>query len=105
MIISKDQAYRERDMCIALIAKLSAAIGFRVGMGRHESEGPWEDEWRWIVYIDLPTGQVSWHIHDSERAWFDFPAYSGSWDGHTRAEKYARMEAIRYLPDPKEDHV
>ena len=93
----KDGAYRERDACVALIAKLAASMGWRVGMARHEGE--WEDDWRWIVYIDLPTGQVSWHIHDSEREWFDFPEYPAKWDGHSMYEKYDRMAAAR-LPEP-----
>jgi hypothetical protein len=49
----KDGAYRERDMCVALMARLAATLGYRVGMARHEGE--WEDDWRWIVYVDLPS--------------------------------------------------
>lgn len=100
LLAQKDAAYRERDMCVALIAKLAAAQGYRVGMARHEGE--WEDDWRWIVYIDLPTGQVSWHIHDSEREWFDFQVYPGTWDGHTTDQKYERMAALRAGAAPPE---
>ncbi|MEN3308914.1 MAG: hypothetical protein V7603_5116 [Micromonosporaceae bacterium] len=37
-----------------------------------------------VVYLDLPTGQVSWHL----------PAYSRTWDGHTTVEKYQRVAAF-----------
>lgn len=36
-----------------------------------------------VVYIDLPTGQVSWRA----------PAYSTPWDGHTAETKYERCRA------------
>lgn len=99
----KDGAYRERDMCVALMARLAASLGYRVGMGRHEGE--WEDDWRWVVYVDLPTGQVSWHIHDSERDWFDFPAYPGAWDGHTTEQKYERVLASAAAPDVRPPNI
>ncbi len=79
-------------MCVAFIARMAVVMGWRVGMARHEGE--WEDDWRWIVYIDLPAGQVSWHIHDSEREWFNLPDYPGVWDGHTTEEKYARLGKV-----------
>lgn len=37
-----------------------------------------------VVYLDLPSGQVSWHL----------PAHSNPWDGHTTAEKYRRVAAF-----------
>lgn len=49
------------------------------------------------VFIDLPTGQVSWHVHDSELALFDFLPTSDQrcWDGHSTDEKYERLLAWR----------
>lgn len=90
----KDLAYNERNKCVALIASL-----FPSSLERHpEEDASWEDDWRWIVFVDLPTGQVSWHIHDSELALFDHvPRIQGRiWDGHTTEEKYDRLlRAIR----------
>jgi hypothetical protein len=40
-----------------------------------------------VVYLELPTGQVSWHLPDDGRH-HGQPAYAGEWDGHTTAEKY-----------------
>lgn len=49
------------------------------------------------MFIDLPTGQVSWHVHDSELALFDFLPTSDQrcWDGHSTDEKYERLLAWR----------
>lgn len=89
---AKDQAYSERNQCVALAARLALAVGWRTGLGKHIGE-PWEDDWRNIVFIDLPAGQVSWHIHDSELYLFAFlPPYKGEWDGHTTEEKYHRVK-------------
>ncbi len=42
--------------------------------------------------MDLPNGQVSWHIPDSELPPVVFlPQYAGTWDSHTTAEKYERV--------------
>jgi len=55
-----------------------------------------EDEWKNVVFIDLPTGQVSWHIHKDELVYFPgLPTYKGVWDGHTVEEKYDRVK--KYL--------
>lgn len=86
--------YAERNNCVVLIAKMALDIGLRVGLGLHadvEGEG-WENDWRHIVFIDLPAGQVSWHMHDSELHKFAFlPVYGGVWDGHDTEEKYRRV--------------
>lgn len=44
---------------------------------------PAEPEWP-VVYIELPTGQVSWHM----------PQFATEWDGHDTAEKYRRARAF-----------
>lgn len=89
---SKDLAYTERDRLVCALSKLFPSF-----LARHEDD-PWEDDWRWIVFVILPTGQASWHIHDSEREWFNhLPVRSGPnwWDGHTTEEKYRRLAALR----------
>lgn len=84
-------AYLERNQCVALLAKMALALGLNAGLGRHEGVY-WEDDWRTVVYIELESGQVSWHIHDSDRHLFDgLPTYLGTWDGHDTPEKYRRV--------------
>lgn len=88
---AKDGAYEERNQCVALIARMAIAAGWRAGVAKTAIEG-WSADWHSCCYVDLPTGQVSWHYHDSH-AWMfaDLPAYDGVWDGHTTPEKYTRV--------------
>lgn len=91
MEAQKDGAYLERNRCVALIARMAIAAGLTAGTARTAIEG-WSADWHGCVYVDLPTGQTSWHFHDSQ-AWLfaDLPAYTGTWDGHDTPEKYRRV--------------
>jgi hypothetical protein len=90
MELRKDAAYTERNNLVALLSKL-----FPAGNKRTAIEG-WSEDWHGCVYIDLPTGQASWHYHDSQAYLFDhLPEYPGEWDGHTTAEKYARIASYQ----------
>lgn len=90
---AKDAAYTERDRLVCALSK-----AFPSFLGRHSPDDvAWDDDWRWIVFVELPTGQASWHIHDSEREWFNHLAVrtgSALWDGHTTEEKYRRLDAL-----------
>ena len=98
----KDGAYRERDALVAALSKV-----FPSSLERHpEDDEEWEDDWRWIVFVDLPAGQATWHIHDSELpAFAHLPRGTGAkWDGHTTEEKYRRLSEIpaaRLRPTPE----
>lgn len=93
----KDAAYLERNQVVAALAKC-----FPSGVARTAIEG-WSEDWHGCVYIDLPTGQVSWHFHDSQAYLFDgLPAYAGQWDGHDTPEKYRRLAA---MPAPPQDQA
>lgn len=86
---SKDEAYSERNKLVRLLASL-----YPSGLKATSIEG-WDPDWHWCVYIDLPTGQASWHIHVSEYPNFShLPNYEGEWDGHTTEEKYRRIAAL-----------
>lgn len=95
----KDAAYRERDQLVCALSKLYPA-----GLERHpDSDTTWDNDWRWIVFIELPSGQATWHIHDSELDMFDhlsrFKGYV--WDGHSTLEKYARLSALPATVSPR----
>lgn len=92
---SKDGAYIERDRCVAAIAALATRLGWSAWIGKHVGE-QWDDEWRNIVFINLPFGQVSWHIRDNELPWFAFlPSVpERTWDGHTTEQKYERLSHL-----------
>jgi len=83
---SLNGAYAERNQIVAALSKLYPA-----GQKKTAIEG-WDEAWHNCVYIDLPTGQVSWHIHDREMEQFaHLPPYEGEWDGHDTPEKYRRL--------------
>ncbi len=92
----KDIAYAERDQLVAALSKL-----FPSHLERHPDEDTtWEDAWRWIVMVQLPTGQASWHIHDSELPIFAHlvrDIVHHTWDGHTTEEKYKRLAEVPNL--------
>lgn len=95
---AKDGAYAERNKTVIALAHMARLAGYRVGTHEHEGED-WEDDWRAILMIDLPTGQASWHFHDSERPLLaGFAPYPDEWDGHTTDEKYARLAALAAAP-------
>lgn len=95
----KDGAYSERNQLVAALSKL-----FPSWMEWHSDEDiSWDNDWRNIVFIELPTGQVSWHIHDSEVSHFQHlrKKAGSSWDGHTTEEKYKRLAALISSPEKK----
>lgn len=90
-----DAVYVERNKLVALLARI-----YPSGIKRTAIEG-WDPEWHSCVYIDLPTGQVSFHYHDRQAALFDrLPDYQGEWDGHSTRDKYER---IMWLMDSLEE--
>jgi hypothetical protein len=82
----------ERNRLVALIAKL-----YPSSLERHADQ-TWTppEDWRWVAFIDLPTGQATWHLHDSHLSFFSkIPREAGrKWDGHSTEEKYKRLEAL-----------
>ena len=95
MRAKRDAAYHERNQVVAALAK-----AFPSGVAQHDpNDEKWDADRRTIVLIDLPTGQVSWHFHDSERHLLDgLETYPGKWDGHDTPEKYRRLNALPVGP-------
>ena len=79
--------YDERNRLVVSLLYRSMRMGWNCGIKIDLDETEWP-----VVYVDLPTGQVSWHL----------PQYAGTWDGHDNAEKYRRAKAFHdqhsYLP-------
>jgi len=91
---SMDNAYKERNRLVAFLSKI-----FPSHLCKHTPEDEtWEDDWRWIVCIHSPQGQLTWHIHDT-----DYPLFKhleekeGHWDGHTTEEKYERLDKVNWF--------
>lgn len=88
-IAQKNQAYWERNQLVSYLSKI-----FPAWIEIHPSEDlEWENDWRNIVFINFPEGLFSWHIHDSEKKYFDHLEFKegNSWDGSTKEEKYDRL--------------
>jgi hypothetical protein len=90
--VQKDQAYSERNKVVAALARTIRNLGLDVYVAKHIEED-WEDDWRNILVIELPTGQITWHFHDSELDLLKtFKVREGYiYDGHTTEEKYQRL--------------
>ena len=91
-------AYRERS---ALVAGLIRVGGFRAEVVMAPDTEGW-----WIVYVETPAGQLSWHIAPDDMDLFsDWPVAFGSrpspWDGHTTEEKYERLARLAAIPVAK----
>jgi hypothetical protein len=84
------EVYRDRNTAVQLAGVLALALGFKAGVTQDHMEPDWP-----LIVIELPlVGQISWHMNKSDLA-TQWPAYSGSWDGHTTKLKIER--ALAYV--------
>ena len=100
LVEEKHNAYAERNKLVAALSKL-----FPSHIMQHEAtDKDWEDDWRNIVCIELPTGQCTWHIHDSELPLFvHLPRVdTNCYDGHSTEEKYKRLAGLADIYTTKE---
>jgi hypothetical protein len=79
--------YAERGNLVALLAALYPSCW-------NHGDPEWPD-W-FVVYIELPTGQATWHVSPEDWWIFAFVPHSDTaiWDGHTTAEKYQRIRNL-----------
>lgn len=75
---SETPDYDKRYRCLleALIFATSAGVPSGIRLDPEEPEWP-------VMFFELPTGQVSWHL----------PQHVRPWDGHTNEEKHDRIVA------------
>lgn len=76
LIAIHDLNYEIRYGLVMKALYLATALGYAAGIGFDIKEPRYP-----VVYIELPTGQVSWHV----------PEYARPWDGHSTEEKYKRI--------------
>jgi hypothetical protein len=80
-----EAVYRERHHAIAHLAAIYPAVMVLNG-------DPEEPDWP-VLYLTLPTGQVSWHIAPRDMDLFRHVPIGGQeWDGHDVVEKYRRLD-------------
>lgn len=75
-IAELDGDYHVRNAEVWRAVGLAVAQGYDVGVRVDLDEPAWP-----VVYIQLPTGQVSWHMPEHE-----------PWDGHGVDEKWRRVQ-------------
>jgi hypothetical protein len=73
-----------RNKLVIRSVELALAAGLRAGYG-HDRKFR---DFSVVAYIDLPTGQVSWHLPTGTPP---SPPYDGEWDGHSHDEKAMRI--------------
>ena len=88
-------AYTMRNELAIFAAKLAIRHGWNAGWGR-DANSVWDDEWRTVVYIDTPEGQLCWHMgpDQQELAKEQLPEYEGEWDGYWYPKHRQRMKEV-----------
>lgn len=74
--------YKARNQYVYEALSLACECGFPHGVRIDPDELEWP-----VAFIELPTGQVSWHL----------PQYPTLWDGHTTEQKQVRM--LKWIAD------
>lgn len=89
----KNLAYEERNKLVCALSKI-----YPSWLGKHEDDPTWQKEWFNIVFVQLPTGQASWHIHEDLLPLFAHLELdlSKKWDKHSTEEKYDRLSKIKF---------
>lgn len=75
-----DTNYEERYSMVIMAVGSALQAGYPAGFRIDPDEPEWP-----VAYIELPTGQVSWHM----------PAHKYTWDGHDVPTKYERCRVYR----------
>lgn len=87
----KDAAYEERNRVVTVLSKLWPSHW----CWHPEDDAEWSADWRTIICIHSPVGQLTWHIHLSQQHLFaHLPKGENHWDGHTTEQKYQRLESF-----------
>ena len=91
LIEAREGVYEERNQLALLCADLAHQLDMKVWT-KPDKEASASYEW-WVVYIQLPTGQVSWHVRDEEeiRAGVLPRDFQLPWDGHSSQVKRERI--------------
>jgi hypothetical protein len=82
LIEDHDQDYEPRYALVLLAVSMAVTGGLEAGFAIDPAEPAWP-----VAYIELPTGQVSWHM----------PAHKTPFDGHSTPEKYERIRKYREI--------
>jgi hypothetical protein len=83
MRADRESDYAKRYGLVLAAVDGAHQLGYPAGFAYDHSvsDDPELEGRRIVAYIELPTGQVSWHM----------PEYATPWDGHTTEQKNARI--------------
>lgn len=70
-------SYARKAASLKELTEILEAFGERFGLSFGWGRDEYQDSNKWVLYVDLPNGQVSFHC--SER--YNGPDYPGNWDG------------------------
>lgn len=73
----KGEAYDRKNWSMSNLAHALALNGVQLGIAFGWKEDPAQPYHKWVMYVELPTGQVSFHA----AARGEGPDYPGEWDG------------------------
>lgn len=92
MVSLHDRDYAIRDVFVYRAVALAKSLGLSTGFRMDPDEPAWP-----VAFIELPTGQVSWHMSEHVRAW----------DGHDHEEKQARLERFfeTFATEPRDPNT
>jgi hypothetical protein len=84
---TNEEYYNIRNETIHLAIMHAKDLGYEAGFMTHQPlqdliDKKWDHRWGVVAFIELPTGQVSWHIESPDI----------KYDGHTTEEKYKRIQ-------------
>ncbi len=78
-----DSAYAERNVLAVAFAVLALRLGLKAGIRVDTDHADWGEDWCQVVTVDLPFGQVCWHMAPEQvpLAKSSLPVYDGGWNG------------------------
>lgn len=90
-------AYSERMIAVRALVSLALRHSYKCGIGWDDSttEADKDIGWGNVLYVELPEGQMSWHI--SPHDWFmfkDLPKFDGKWDGTSHGKDLLWAEKL-----------
>jgi hypothetical protein len=78
-----DTLTEEQMILLSLAATLALEAGYRAGIAQLTGKLLADQEWPYVLVIDLPAGQVSFPLPAGLLSYFrSIPVYSGSWYGY-----------------------
>jgi hypothetical protein len=100
------ETYEDRNAAVLALAEMVRVHGNQVGRYGPDFRACWSEpepddadadaeEWA-LVYVFLPSGQVSWHVPRELAEKSNLPEKTVEWDGHTRAEKNGRLRQFSH---------